>query len=154
MILTLMNDLDKRLLNDFQRDWPLSPHPYADIAQRLGVAEEQVIQSLKRLQVQGKITRVGPVFAPRRIGASTLAAAAVPEHRLQTVAEIVNTYPEVNHNYEREHVFNLWFVVTACDQQHLDKVLADIEEDIELPVMSLPLEHDYHIDLGFRMRLV
>ena len=74
--------LDFRLLNDFQRDFPLCPAPFAELAARLGVAESAVLRLLEALRRQGKIARVGAVFAPKRIGASTLAAMAVPPERL------------------------------------------------------------------------
>ncbi len=144
-----MDPLDHHLLNDFQRDFPLTPRPFAELGQRLGLTEDQVLASLNRLREAGAVSRVGPVFAPRRVGESTLAAMAVPEDRLEDMAALVSAYPEVNHNYEREHRYNLWFVVTAPDQAHLDAVLAEIVERSGLPVLPLPLLADYHIDLGF-----
>jgi len=146
------SDLEKRLLNDFQRDFPLGPRPYAVLAERLGVSEPDVLAALARLQEQGAISRVGPVFRPNRVGASTLAAMAVPAERLEAVAALVSAYPEVNHNYERTHRYNLWFVVTATDRTRLDGVLADIEARSGLPVLDLPLQEDYHIDLGFELQ--
>lgn len=146
-----LSQLEQQLLNDFQRDLPLVPRPFAAIAEALQIDERTVLQALQDLQQRGLISRVGPVFAPRRVGASTLAALAVPPQDLETVAELVSTYPEVNHNYQREHRFNLWFVLTAPDQDRLSAVLGDIEQRTGLPVLDLPLERDYHIDLGFRM---
>ena len=105
--------LDFRLLNDFQRDFPLCSAPFAELASRLGVAESAVLRVLEVLRREGKVARVGAVFAPKRIGASTLAAMAVPPEKLDAVAAAVTRFPEVNHNYEREHHYNLWFVVTA-----------------------------------------
>ena len=144
-----LNDLEKRLLNEFQKGLPLSPTPFADMADALGTSEALVLQILKRLQQQGVISRVGPVIKPKRIGTCTLAAMAIPEDRLEAVAHVINGYPEVNHNYEREDGFNLWFVVTAPNQAHLDAVLADMEEKTGYPVLNLPMEKPYHIDLGF-----
>jgi DNA-binding Lrp family transcriptional regulator len=141
--------LEKCLLNEYQRGFPLCPEPYAEIAAQLGVAEIDVIQTLESLQRRGFISRVGPVFAPQRAGASTLAALAVPEDRLESVANLVSAYAEVNHNYQREHAWNLWFVVTAPDQQRVEQVLADIEAATGLAVLNLPLERAFYIDLGF-----
>lgn len=148
-----MNVLDKKLLDGFQRDWPLTPQPFADIAAQLQVREQDVLQALRRLQSEGTVSRVGAVIAPHRAGVSTLAALAVPEERLDEVAELVNGYAEVNHNYEREHRYNLWFVVAAADAARLAAVLADIEQRSALPLLVLPLEQEYHIDLGFRLAL-
>ena len=143
-----MEEYRKRLLSDFQRDFPLTPTPYADIAQGLGVEEEDVIQAYKELKDAGTISRIGAVVRPNRMGASTLAALAVPPKRLEEVAELVNGYHEVNHNYEREHRFNLWFVLTAPDYDRVEAVLDEITHLTGLPSLYLPMVQDYHLDLG------
>jgi len=147
-----INDLQKRLLNTYQRGLPLSSAPYADMAGKLGVCEEEVIAALENLADAGVISRVGPVFRTGAIGVSTLAAMEVPEARIEKVAALVNSYPEVNHNYEREHHFNLWFVVTAATEKRMQEILDDIEQNASLPVMSLPMQASYHIDLGFDLQ--
>ncbi len=144
--------LQKCLLNDFQRDFPLTPAPYREIAESLGVEEEAVLATLKNMVDRRMVSRVGPVFAPNRIGISTLAAMAVPAERLDEVAAFVNTYPEVNHNYEREHRCNLWFVLTADSASRLEAIFSQIESTTGLPLMSLPLVDEYHIDLGFPLQ--
>ena len=143
------NALEFRLLNEFQRDFPLCPTPFAELATRLGVGERTVLSELEKLRREGKISRVGAVFAPKRIGASTLAAMAVAPEQLETVAATVNRFPEVNHNYEREHRYNLWFVVTAASEGRLQATLKAIEEAAGLPLLKLPLLEEFHIDLGF-----
>ncbi len=147
-----MDALEKRLLDDFQRDFPLVPEPYAEIARRLGTDEATVIATLERFREAGVISRVGAVFRPHRAGASTLAAMAVPEDRLQEVADLVSAYEAVNHNYEREHRFNLWFVVTGADDAAVRAVLDDIAGRTGLEVLDLPMIEDYHLDLGFPLQ--
>lgn len=144
-----LSALERRLLNDFQRDFPLVSEPYAAIAERLGCSEAEVLAMLARLQERGVVSRVGVVFAPRQVGASTLAAMAVPGEALEAVAECVNRFPQVNHNYQRDGEYNLWFVVTAADPTDLAQTLSEIQEQCGHPLISLPLEEDYHIDLGF-----
>jgi len=144
--------LEQRLLNEFQQDVPLTPEPFAEIAKRLGVFETTVLESLQRLQTEGIISRVGAVFRPNCIGASTLAAMSVPEAELEAVAAIVSEFPEVNHNYEREHRFNLWFVVVAENEVALQSLLTEIEERCGYPVLDLPLLDEYFIDLGFELK--
>jgi DNA-binding Lrp family transcriptional regulator len=144
-----MAPLDFRLLNDFQRDFPLAAAPFAAIAAALRVEEREVLAALARLAADGAISRIGAVFRPGAIGASTLAAMAVPPDRLEAVAAVVSSCPEVNHNYEREHSLNLWFVAAAPDAARLEAALAKIEAAVGLEVIRLPLVEEYHIDLGF-----
>ena len=145
---------EQRLLNDYQRDFPLVPRPYARIARDLGLSEEQVLDHLKVLKDRATYSRIGAVVRPNTIGASTLAAMRVPPARLKEVADIVSLQPGVNHNYEREHAINLWFVVTAPDAAGVTDVLARIETETGLEVLDLPLVKSFHIDLGFDLEKV
>ena len=144
-----MSDLELLLLNNFQRDFPLVSAPFGVIAGRLGVSETEVLDILTRLQACGKVGGVGAVFRPHSIGSSTLAALAVPAGKLDEVAQLVSSYAEVNHNYEREHHYNLWFVVTAVNGARVREVLDEIERRSGYQVLNLPMLEDFHIDLGF-----
>jgi len=145
----VLDALDRRLLDEHQRGFPVCEAPFAEIARDLGCDTDEVLRRLAALRRQGVVSRVGPVFAPGRIGASTLAAMAVPPERLESVATCVNRHRAVNHNYEREHDINLWFVLAAPDANELDETLADIRRRTGLDVLDLRLERAYHIDLGF-----
>lgn len=147
-----LNDVERRVLDEYQRGFPLTPTPYDDIACALGVSESELLAALERLREVGALSRVGAVLRPHAVGASTLAAMAVPPARLDEIATLVSAYPEVNHNYEREHELNLWFVAAAADETRLATVLADIEARSAIAVHRLPMLEDYHIDLGFRLR--
>ncbi len=141
----------RRMIDRWQRGFPLEPEPYARLASELGVSELMVLGMIRELARKGVLSRVGAVVAPNTAGASTLATMAVPPERLEEVAEIVNAESGVNHNYEREHCFNLWFVVTGRDRTEVCAVLMRIERRIGLPVLDLPLRTAYHIDLGFSL---
>ncbi|MDZ3836423.1 MAG: AsnC family transcriptional regulator [Rhodospirillales bacterium] len=143
--------LDRRLLNDYQRDFPLASRPFAKIAADLGVAEGDVITRYAELQAQGAISRVGAVVRPHALGVSTLAAVAVPDDAVEDAGRRIAAHPEVNHCYEREHTYNIWFVVTAKDEPALRRTLTAIEEDCGTPVLDLPLVEAFHIDLGFAL---
>lgn len=144
--------LEYVVLNDWQRDFPIVRRPFGEIARRIGATELEVMATVERLNARGAISRVGAVFAPRRVGASTLAALAAPPEQIERIAALVSARPEVNHNYQREHRYNLWFVATAPDQSALDGALAAIERDTGCRVIALPLENEFHIDLGFDLR--
>lgn len=144
-----MDRLAKRLLNDYQRDFPLVSRPFEAIAEKIGTSEEAVIAMLEALQVEGTISRIGPVFRPNRVGVSTLAALTVPPERLDEVVAIINRHDAVNHNYEREHALNLWIVVTAENDELLARALRELSEETGCKILSLPLLEEFHIDLGF-----
>lgn len=141
--------LEFRLLNEFQRNFPLVSAPFTAIAACLGSDESTVLALLQGLQQKGAISRIGAVFAPRAVGASTLAALAVPRPRLEEVAALVSAHAGVNHNYEREHAYNLWFVATAADEPALVTLLEEIGSATGCPPIALPLLEEFHIDLGF-----
>lgn len=139
------------LLERYQRDFPVSPQPFQAIADELGTSSEAVLAAFERLRAAGALSRIGPVIRPHAIGASMLAAMAVPRARLESVAALISAYPEVNHNYERDHRFNLWFVLTGADARSLEALVRDIEARSGLPVLRLPMLASFHIDLGFAL---
>lgn len=146
-----LTSLELGLLDAFQRDLPLDPRPYAVMADSLGITEAELLAILRRLVANGVVSRVGAVVTPHRAGWSTLAAMQVPEEMLEAVAGFVSAFPEVNHNYEREHRLNLWFVVAAASRWRVEQVLREIEYRTSLPVIDLPLEEAFRLDLGFRL---
>lgn len=144
-----LDALALRLINDYQHGLPFCGRPYAAMADTLGSTEEAVLASLRDLSRRRMMSRIGPVFEHSKAGASTLAAMVVPAHRLDAVAHHVSQYAEVNHNYERDHEWNLWFVVTAPGRDDIDDVLKKIERTTGLDPISLPMLRSFHIDLGF-----
>ncbi len=137
------------LIDGWQRGFPLEPRPYAVLARRLGMSEADVIARLSGLAARGVLARVGATLRPNTAGASTLAAMRVPAERLADVAQIVTAEECVNHNYEREHDLNLWFVIAGADRQTVDAVLARIRKRTGLDILDLPLVRAFRLDLGF-----
>jgi DNA-binding Lrp family transcriptional regulator len=137
------------LANRWQRGFPLVPRPFAQIGAEVDLGEHAVLDRFRVLKSEGVLDRIGPVFRPNAVGASTLAAMAVPAGRLEEVARLVSGQPGINHNYERGHAWNLWFVATAADAAQVEAALSRIEQASGLRVLRLPLVEEYHIDLGF-----
>lgn len=152
MTMHRLDPTDARLLDEFQRDLPLIPRPFAAIGALLAIDEAEVIDRLVRLQASGTVSRVGATVRPNTAGASTLAAMAVPEDRIEEVAALVSAEPGVNHSYLREDLWNLWFVATAPDAAALAASLERIRAASGLQVLDLRLRRAFNIDLGFRLR--
>jgi siroheme decarboxylase len=144
-----LDPTDLALLDRFQRDLALESRPFARIAVKLGLTEADVIDRLAAMQSAGRIARVGGTVRPNTAGASTLAALAVPEARIDEVAAIVGAEPGVNHSYLREADWNLWLVATAPDATALAAMLTRIEAATSLPLLDLRLVRPFNIDLGF-----
>ena len=137
------------LIDRWQRDFPLTARPFARVGDAAGLDEAEAIETFIGLQEAGVISRIGAVVKPNTVGASTLAAMRVPPGRLEAVAGVVSREPLVNHNYERTHAINLWFVIAGPDPGSVAMTLHRIEEQTGLAVLNLPLLQAYHIDLGF-----
>ena len=147
---TPMNALD--LLNPWQRDFPLQREPFEPIADALGLRVPEVLAQFQALQRGGALSRIGGVFAANAGGAALLSAMAVPHDRLEAVAHTVSAHPGVNHNYQREHRFNLWFVMTGRDPAAVELAMQSLEAATGLRALRLPMRRPYRIDLGFDMR--
>ena len=147
----IADPIDRRVLDDWQRNFPLLKRPFAVIAEAVGIDEADLLDRLERMKSVGRISRVGATCAPNTVSASTLAAMAVPTGRLEQVVAIINGEAGVNHSYLREDEWNLWFVATGPDRAHIDAMLARISWRTRLEVLDLPLLRPFNIDLGFRM---
>lgn len=137
------------LLNAWQRDLPLVARPYAALGAPYGLADAEVRALLQGALERGEASRVGAVFGVGAGGAGMLCALAVAPQDLEQVAAQVNAEPGVNHNYAREHAWNLWFVVTATDEAKLQATVGRIEHATGLEALRLPMRRAYRIDLGF-----
>jgi len=153
--------LQQQLINQYQKGFPLCAQPFKQVADELGYSEDEVLDAVQDLDSLDILSRVGPVFDHKKAGASTLAAIAVPDDQLDEMAAIINKFDAVNHNYARRSYsqqsysqhksYNLWFVVTACNSVALKEVLDEIENQTESPILVLPMEASYHIDLSFKI---
>ena len=141
--------LDRQLLDAYEHDFPVCEMPYAAMARRFHCRTSEVLQRFAGLVRRDVVSRVGPVFAPGRVDASTLMAMAVPGMRLDSIAEWVRRHQAVSHIDEREHEFNLWFVLAAPSEGALYEAVADIRRRTGLELLDLRLERDYHVDSGF-----
>lgn len=143
-----LDDADRRLINALQGGFPLSERPYAEVGAALGLAEDEVISRLQRLLDERVLTRFGPMFQIERMGgAFCLAAIAVPQADWERVLGIVNAFPEVAHNYRREHRLNMWFVIATEAADAIDAVADRIEAAAGLPVLRFPKEREFFVGM-------
>ncbi len=139
-----MDDLDKKILNYLQKDFPITSRPYLKIASKLNLDEDEVIARVKRLKEDNYIRRIGGVFDSKNLGfETTLVALRVNPGKVEKVASYINKYKGVTHNYEREDYFNLWFTIVAGNQMEIEEVLSEVkkidgvEKLLNLPALKL-----------------
>lgn len=148
-----MDPVDRKLLNLIQTDFPLSPEPYREIGEALGITGEEVLSRLRQMVDSGLIRRLGGIFDSGMMGYhSTLCAMKVDEKRIDEVAAVVNSYPGVTHNYLREHDLNMWFTVTAPSKKELDEIIAKIKRDTGISdILNLPAQKLFKIRVNFEL---
>ena len=146
----MMDSLDRAIINEFQGGFPISPRPYAEAAARLGISARDFIDRVRSLLEAGVLSRFGPMFHAEKLGGGlTLAALAVPETDFEAITEIVNGFPEVAHNYAREHELNMWFVLATETPERIAEVIAEIETATGLHVYDMPKLEEFFVGLRF-----
>ena len=144
-----LDAVDAALVDEYQSGFPVVERPFRVVGEELGIDETEALERVRRLRERGVFRRFGAVLNPPVIGSSTLAAVSAPEDRFDEVAAVVNGYRQVNHNYRRDHEWNMWFVVTAASREKRDAILAEIGAETGCDVLNLPMLTDYYIDLEF-----
>ncbi|MCW8875119.1 MAG: Lrp/AsnC family transcriptional regulator [Gammaproteobacteria bacterium] len=143
-----MDEVDRVIINGLQEGFPICERPYAATAQQLGLTEAELIDRLGHLLEDGVLSRFGPLIHAEQVGGGlTLAAMQVPAEDLERVIEQVNAFPEVAHNYERDHVLNMWFVLATERPEQVGTVIAAIESRTGYPVYNFPKEEEYFLNL-------
>jgi DNA-binding Lrp family transcriptional regulator len=150
--MTLHQDLsaaERQLVDRFQSGLPVTERPFEQVGAILGESESRTFRLTEQLVDRGVFRRIGPVLNPAVIGSSTLAALTTPEERIGDVAEVVSDFDQVNHNYARDHEWNVWFVLTAATVERRNALLDRIQAQTECPLLRLPMKREYDIDLEF-----
>lgn len=143
-----MDDLDRRIINALQGGFPVVERPFAIAAQTVAAREEDVLARIAHMLAEGTLSRFGPLFnADRMGGAFTLCAMSVPPARFERVAEIVNAFPQVAHNYEREHRLNMWFVLASDTPDGIAPLIARIERATGCAILDFPKRDEYFVEM-------
>ena len=145
-----MDAVDRAIVNQLQGGFPVCERPYAEAASTLGLTEDELMQRLDVLLENGTLTRFGPMYHAERLGgALTLAAMKVPAQDFERVTGIVNGFPEVAHNYAREHAFNMWFVLATEAPERIEQVIGEIEKAAGYRVYNMPKLEEFYVGLRF-----
>jgi DNA-binding Lrp family transcriptional regulator len=149
-----LDRIDRELLSRVQEEIPLTERPYAELADGLGISEDDVMERLRLLKEAGVIRRMGGVFDSRRLGyKGTLCALKVPQERIEDVAAVVNRYPGITHNYLRRHAYNMWFTVLSESQEKTEGILAEIKRETGIEdLLNLPSRRFFKVRVKFDVK--
>ncbi len=144
----MMDKLDKRIINQLQDGFPIVDLPYQQVAGQLNITEDLLLERLQYLLRDGILSRFGPMYHAEKMGgALTLAAVKVAEEDFEQCSEIINSFPEVAHNYQRNHTLNMWFVLATESLEQMTDVISKIEQKIGLEIFNMPKINEYFVGL-------
>ncbi len=147
-----LDPIDRAILNRYQGGFPICERPYQAAAETLGISEQELIRRLERMLAQKQLSRFGPMYHAERLGGGlSLCAMRIPEDRYEQVTEQVNSFPEVAHNYARDHAFNMWFVLATETPERIDSVLQEIKQRTGFRVYNMPKLQEFFIGLKFEV---
>ncbi len=148
-----LDAIDKNILNTIQLDFFMDVHPFEELSDRLGISEEELLQRLRRLTDEGALRRIAPIINTKKTGGvSTLVAINVPDSQIDEIAQRINEYPEVSHNYLRHADYNIWFTLSAPSRKHLDLIIDTLKNETGYPIIDLPTIRLFKIGVKFDVR--
>ncbi len=145
-----MDKVDRNIINQMQENFPVCERPFAMLAESLNLEENELLERVQALLDDGTLSRFGPMYNIEKLGGVyCLVAMCIPEHDLEKIITTINSYPEVAHNYERAHEFNVWFVLAAETESQLASLFEDIEKQTGYPTFDMPKLDEFYIGLKF-----
>jgi len=143
----MLDDTDRLIINTFQSGFPLSERPYAEAAAQINLTESELIDRIGALLETGMLTRFGPLFNADRMGGSfCLCAMSVPQEHYDRIAAQINARIEVAHNYARDHILNMWFVLAVERGSDVENLCSEIERETGCQVLSFPKQQEFFVD--------
>ena len=146
----VLDALDRQLLNRLQDGFPICERPYQVVADEYGISETALIERIQNLLATHYLTRFGPMYHAERMGGGlSLAAMSIPEHEFERVNQLVNSLPEIAHNYQRDHALNMWFVIATEQKEEVASVVKKLQALTGYTVYNMPKIEEFYVGLRF-----
>jgi len=141
----------KSLLNILQENFPLVSEPFKFVAEKTGLAEEEVIDILKELKEKGIIRYFGASINSHKLGYITcLCATSIPENKIEIAYKIAK-FPEITHAYLRDHKLNFWFTTVTKSQKELEKLCKNLEKTFKIKIKKFPALKKFKVKAVFEV---
>jgi DNA-binding Lrp family transcriptional regulator len=148
-----MDEIDKKILNILQKEFPLEERPFLIVAEKCGISEEEALSRIQKMKDDGIIRRIGAVFDGAKLGrVSTLCAARVPQDKLENFVSAVNANKGVTHNYLRNNEYNVWFTLNAATAEQMALFLIDFKKKTGITdILDMRAVRTFKIDATFEV---
>jgi DNA-binding Lrp family transcriptional regulator len=148
-----MDEVDRKILNSIQSDFPVESNPYAIIGEKAEIGEDEAYRRIMRMKEEGIIRRIGAIFDRAKLGyAGTLCAARVPEDEVKSFVSAVNAYPGITHNYRRNHDYNIWFTLIAPGREEIERIIGEITAETGISdILDMPACRTFKIKATFEL---
>ena len=148
----MMDAVDRAIINRLEEGFPIGDRPYLAVAKQLDISEDNLIGRLETMLEAHQLSRFGPMYHAERLGGGlSLCAMSIPDGEFERVAEQVNRFPEVAHNYARDHRLNMWFVLATETPERMGEVLGEIARTTGYPVYDMPKQEEFFVGLKFEV---
>lgn len=143
----IIQEIDKKILEILQNDFPLCVKPFEKIGSLLEISEKEVLERVQFLQNQKIIRRIGSVINSRGLGyVSALFGLQTSLEKEKETVKIINEYPGITHNYKREHELNLWFTLVCRSKMEMGEIVQEIKDQAQpIQLIELQAEKTYKI---------
>ena len=139
----MLSSLDIKIIRKIQEDLPLVPEPYKEIAQEVGITENELINRIQEYCRSGIIRRFGTILNHRNVGfkANAMVVWIVPEDLIKDVSKIMILFPQVSHCYQRSIFsgwpYNVFTMVHGETKQECEKVVKAIADVVNINEYNL-----------------
>ena len=134
-----LSQTDQDLIAALQDGLPLVKQPYREIADRLGMTEQEVIRRIVGLVDSGIFKRFGVVVRHHELGyrANGMVVWDVPDERVALIGTMLAKQPEVRLCYRRprqlpDWPYNLFCMIHGRDPEKVLAILSRISSDLDL----------------------
>lgn len=120
----------KKVLAKIPSQFPLTERPYKEMAEIIGISEEELIGTLKSMKASGIVRRVAAALAHRKAAYAHNAMVIwkVNEKDMERIGAVMASFSEVSHCYERGTggywAYNLYTMVHG---KHYEDCIQSVE---------------------------
>ncbi len=132
----MIDDLDKKVISLIQGDLPVDKRPFAILAEKIGISEEEFLERVNNLKNRGVLRRFGATLRHQKAGygANSMVAWLVPDDRIDEVGTRLAQFREVSHCYQRnpqgDWQYNLFSMVHGNSQEQCYEIAATMSKTV------------------------